>query len=303
VDGIVTHVMPLYLMTERTRFKKRLLALADNLVDHVVPTIELPETAFGIVEYYDSDWNIEPVPRDDGFVGYLTKAAWVLASAYLVSPREEYRQAAKICIEEVWNNGGYDHVYGGLFQDVNWATGEITQGKNNWNVETGYIGGISNYYIADNPEDKDLNLKMADECIDFYMNNLIDHENGGTYSETLNDGTPVNTAKGHIWKGGEHAAEFGYFGYLYGSLYYKKERVTLYYHFTPKRVPQRIKLTPIAIEDNALVISKVKLNGMPYRHYDKRKRTLRIPRGVGGVFKVTFSPAGDRGYSSVGTAQ
>ena len=288
-DSITTHALSLYLMTGKPRFKTRLLALADNIVDHLVPTIALPETAFGFVEYFDNDWDIDD-SRHDGFVGHLMKAAWCLARAYLISPREEYREGAMTIINEVWNNGGYDHIYGGIYQDLDWSTGEITQGKNFWNVEQGFTGGISNYYIAENQADRDLNLKMADESIDFFMNNFVDWEKGGTFTETLNDGTPADTSKGQIWKAGYHDSEFGYLGYLYGSLYYKKESVSLYYHFTPKKYAHRIKLTPIAIENDAIVISKVKLNGQPFRHFNRKKRTLRIPPGVGGVFKVTFSP-------------
>jgi mannose/cellobiose epimerase-like protein (N-acyl-D-glucosamine 2-epimerase family) len=288
-DSITTHAMTLYLQTERPRFKKRLLDLADNIVDHLVPTIALSETLFGFVEYFDNEWGIDD-SRQDGFVGHLMKAAWCLARAYLVMPRPEYREAAMAIIHEVWENGGYDHTYGGIYQDLDWGTGEIHDGKNFWNVEQGFTGGISNYHIAVNPADRDLNLQMADESIDFYMNHFRDLENGGTYTDTLDDGTPANTTKGHIWKAGYHASEFGYLGYLYGSLYYKKSDATLYYYFAPKPHAHRIKLTPLSIENRAIVISDVELNGFKFRHYNRNRRTLRIPPGMGGVFKVTFSP-------------
>lgn len=192
-------------------------------------------------------------------------------------------------IREVWANGGYDHEHGGIFQDFDWRTGAILQGKNFWNVEQGFTGGISNYYIAANQADRDLNLQMADEPLDFFMSELRDPVDGVPYTSTANDGTPADMQKGHLWKAGYHDSEMGYLAYLYGSLYYKKQDVSLYYYLKPKARRHEIKLTPIAIEDHALVISGVTLDGAKFRHYDGPSRTLILPPGKGGVFRVSFS--------------
>lgn len=290
MDSITTHALSMYLMTENGVFEKRLLELADIVVHRLVPTIDDPETKFGFIEFYNSEW--EPTGRADGFVGHMLKAAWCLARAYLVKPRPEYREAAMAIIQEVMTNGGWDHENGGPFQDFWYDTGEILQGKNFWQVEQGFTAGISNYYISDNHSDKDFFLKIADESLDFYMSNFIDHENGGTYTSTFNDGTPDDKTKGHLWKSGYHASELGYLAYLYGNLYYKKQDVTLYYYLNPRDQAHVVKLTPIAIENRAIRITDIKLDGEPFTRYNSIDRTLNIPPDTGGVFKVTFSPCG-----------
>lgn len=287
-DSITTHAVSLYLQTGNGIYRDRFLELADILAHRLVPTIELESTIFGFVENFDAQWNIDPNDRE-GYVGHLLKASWSLARAYQVSGNPEYRTAAMKIIHEVWNNGGWDHVHGGPFQDFDWMTGYIKEGKQFWNVEQGFTSGITNYHIADNEADRDLNLQMADESLDFFMNFMRDPADGVAYTSTLNDGTPDDTTKGHLWKAGYHASEMGYLAYLYGSLYYKQQPVTLYYHFAPRTQGHVAKLSPV--EDDSLVISSIRLNGKAFKSYDPRERVVSIPPGTGGVFEVTFSPA------------
>jgi mannose/cellobiose epimerase-like protein (N-acyl-D-glucosamine 2-epimerase family) len=288
-DAITTHAESLYLQTLASSDRERLLQLADILANRLTPTIALDETLFGFVEAFTNDWEIDTT-NGSGFVGHLMKAAWCLARAYLIEPRPEYRRAAMAIISEVWENGGYDHEYGGIFQDFDWRTGTITPGKNFWNLEQGFTAGISNYYIADNTADRDLNLQIADESLDFFMTYLRDPIDGVPYTSTLNDGTPADTSKGHLWKAGYHDAELGYLAYLYGSLYYKQREVSLYYYFEPRAEWHEVQLTPLAIEDRTLAISSVELDGNVFKHYRASRRELAIPPHTGGVFKVTFAP-------------
>jgi mannose/cellobiose epimerase-like protein (N-acyl-D-glucosamine 2-epimerase family) len=288
-DAITTHAESLYLQTHDPARKQRLLELADILAQRLTPTIALDETLFGFVEAFDNQWGIDRT-NGSGFVGHLMKAAWCLARAYMIEPRSRYRRAAMAIIREVWENGGYDHEHGGIFQDFDWRTGAITPGKNFWNVEQGFTGGISNYYIADGAADRDLNLQIADESLQFFMTHMRDPVDGVPYTSTLNDGTPADTSKGNLWKAGYHDSEMGYLAYLYGNLYYKGQDVSLHYYFEPREEWHSIKLTPLAIEDGALFISDVTLDGKAFRHYDSDERELAIPPHAGGVFRVTFSP-------------
>ena len=284
-DGITTHAATLYLQTGDPAHGQRVLDLADTLVERLVPTIPAAETAFGFAEAFDSDWQIDR-SETGGFVGHLLKAAWCLARAYAIDPRPEYLEAAEVILDEVWNEGGYDHDFGGPFQDFDWQTGEVVQGKNFWNVEQGFTGGITTFHHADDEGLRSLALEMADESLDFYMTKLRDPAVGVSYTSTENDGTPDDTQKGHLWKAGYHDAELGYLAYVYGSLYVTGEPVSLHYRVVDDGMDHSMVLSPV--EDAGLVITAVELDGAPYDAFDGASRLLEVPAGVGGAFEVTF---------------
>ena len=73
---------------------------------------------------------------------------------------------------------------------------------------------------------------------------------------------------------------------LYGQLLYRHRPVSLYYRFQPTAEARSIRLTPIY--SPRLRITDVKLDGAAYANYGATTRTLDIPAGTGGVFKVTF---------------
>lgn len=259
-DAISTHASAVALLTGDEAHRQRVVDLAQGIADHLAPTIALDRTKFGFVEAFDSGWGIDPT-QTEGYVGHLMKAVWCLARAYAYDPRPELRDAGELIFDEVWENGGYDHEYGGIFQDYDWVTGDIVEGKNHWNLEQGFTGGITGYHLAKDDAHRATMLQMADESLDFFMTYLRDPEDGVAYTSTENDGTPDDTRKGHVWKAGYHDTEFGYYGYMYGSLYYTHEPITLHYLAVDDGTDHSMVLSPT--EDEGLVITGVELDGAP----------------------------------------
>jgi hypothetical protein len=137
---------------------------------------------------------------------------------------------------------------------------------------------------------------MADESLDFFMNHLVDSIYGGSYLSVSRDGSmAVNTEKGNEGKAGYHEIDLAYSAYLYGTLVWKREPVSLYYSFKPGAQARDVRLYPLALKDEDLIITEVTLDGEPFPDFDRKNRTLSLAAGVGGKFKVTYEYTGFSG--------
>lgn len=280
-DGITTHILSIYLLTEDEGFKERLLTLADHAADYFLPAMSQFE--YGFPESYNSNWqpNLNNVTV---FTGHLLKAAWCATRAYLVEPKQEYLDFSTTMLEEVLEKG-YDTLYGGCYKEFNGATGQqYDTNKEWWELEEMFNSGIMNYYLTSDERF----LEMADETLEFYMKNFVDHVYGEVYSTTSRAGSATDNRKAHYWKAGYHSIEFGYYVYLYANLFLYNEPVTLYYYIQPADSDRELKLNPLAIQENQLLISAVQLNDQSYNNFLPGQRILNIPSGSGGIFKITF---------------
>ena len=288
VDGMTTHALLLAMMTDNAQHDARLFDLADNIMDHMVGNMSI--SAVGFPEYFDTAWTVD---YSYGYtdIGHLYKASWVLQRAYLMdTSRTEYHTAAQTIMWDLWNGGAYDTTNGGPYSALQWQSGTVTNtNKNHWMLEQGVTSGLVNYYAATTQSDKDMYLEVADGSLSFFMNHLVDAVYGETYSDVSADGGAVVTAdKGGLFTAGYHSAELGYYVYLYGNLFYQGVPVTLYYRYPSESTTQSYKLTPVAIENDVLKILAVEKDGATYSNFNSDTRTLTIPAGTGGVFRVTF---------------
>jgi mannose/cellobiose epimerase-like protein (N-acyl-D-glucosamine 2-epimerase family) len=288
VDAITTHLLYLCLMNEDLTYSSRLEELATEIINYMVAS--LPQQAIGFVEKYDSDWNWNN-SETMTIMGHVLKAGWCLARIYQLVPDTSYINAAELLITDVWNNG-YDHEFGGPYKDYNRVTGEMLlwglqdSAKAWWQMEQAITAGLQMYDIT-----KDSwYLQMADETLNFFMNYFVDHVYGEVYADrTRYGGIAWNEEKGSGSKAGYHSIETGYYTYLYGSLFYTEEPITLHYAYEPLDFNRDFLLTPLAINDTNLIISEVLLDGQVYTNFDSDNRVLTLPSGVGGQFEVTFS--------------
>jgi mannose/cellobiose epimerase-like protein (N-acyl-D-glucosamine 2-epimerase family) len=287
-DAITTHAALLDLMFDDPQFETRLLALAHNLVDHMAGSMST--SALGWPEVYDAYWNVDSTMTTTD-VGHVYKVAWILERIYLRHPEyPEFREAAKAMMWDMWENGGYDHVNGGPFSQLQWNTGVISNtNKDHWMLEQCVTSGLINSYVADNQTDRNIYLETADESMRFYMEHQVDQQYGDVFDKITADGSSVVAVlKGGLFNGGYHAIELGYYTYLYSSLYYHRQPVSLYYNIPPAGSERTIRLTPVAIEDDLLKILSVEANGTAVTTFNADTRELTVPAGANGVYKVTF---------------
>ncbi len=295
VDAITTHSMLVALMTEAPAHRARHFELADMAVEHMVGA--MPSSGVGFPEVFDTDWSVD-YSQAISEPGHHYKTAWCLYRSYLMDPtRTAYKDGADAIMWDMWENGGYDHVYGGPYSKVNWQTGATTNtDKNNWMLEQGVTSGLIGYHAASSQVDRDMLLEVADGSVSFFMNHQLDPVYGEAYSDVSRDGSSLTQPdKGGLFNSGYHSIEMGYYIYLYGNLFVHGEPVSLHYRFPASDESQEIRLTPLAIEDELLRITAVTLDGAPYTNFDAASRTLTLPAGVGGKFRVTFAAGGECG--------
>jgi mannose/cellobiose epimerase-like protein (N-acyl-D-glucosamine 2-epimerase family) len=287
VDAITTHLLYLYLLSEDTGYRLRLEELAVEVIDHMVAS--MPQQAIGFVERYNSEWNWDNSELMT-VMGHVLKAGWCLARIYHLFPDTAYISAAETLINEVWTKG-YDHEYFGPYKDFNRVTGEMLlwglsdTTKAWWQMEQAVTAGLQMFDITG----ESLYLEMADETLLFYMTHFVDYQYGEVYADrTRYGGLAWNEAKGNEWKAAYHSIELGYYIYLYGSLFYSKEPVTLHYKYEPVNYDRDFLLTPLAIADSDLIITQVLKDGQTYTNYDPVDRVLMLPAGESGHFEVTY---------------
>jgi mannose/cellobiose epimerase-like protein (N-acyl-D-glucosamine 2-epimerase family) len=287
VDGITTHGLHNYLISGRGDYRSKFLLLADAS-QRMAANTAAPGVTFGFPEDYFSDWSINGGSHY-GFVGHLFKTAWCLARAYMVSPEEKYRSAARQVLLQMWSKGGFDRVNGAPNYDFYWNGGVASHDKEYWQIEQGFTSGITNWYIATSDADRAVFLEMADRSLDFYMRHLVDTQFGGIFFQTNADGSAVvRQDKGDQWEGAYHDVELAYYAYLDSNLLFWRRPATLYYRFDAAAAARTITLSPIPIVDGRLRIASVTHGGAPYAAFDSVARTLTIPAGSSGVFAVTF---------------
>lgn len=292
-DAVTTHLFNLYLLTGDQKYFDRLMVMKNNLKNHFVGSMD--QQAIGFAEAFDSNWNIDP-SEERTIMGHVLKTAWCLGRTHTIQTDQSAIDDAALLVDDVWING-YDHELGGPYKDYNRLTGEIYMygafdtAKAWWQMEQAVTSGLLLFDIT-----RDENyLQMADESIEFFMNHFVDSIYDEVYADRSRTGGRVqynggywDENKGNGWKAGYHSIETGYYAYLYGKLLIKNEPVTLYYKYQSADSTRIIHMNPLAIDFTQLEVTSVTKDGNNYSDYNGTERTLNIPAGVSGTFKVTY---------------
>jgi mannose/cellobiose epimerase-like protein (N-acyl-D-glucosamine 2-epimerase family) len=297
VDAITTHLLHLYLLTGDTLYYRRMAQVADNMLNRLTASVD--QQTIGFCEKYDSDWNPRSSTQDDRMtiMGHVLKTAWCFARLYQFDPKPEYLAAAEKLVAVVWNKG-YDHQNGGPYKDYDRTTGSMLMwGKTDtakawWQMEQAVTSGLFLYEITG----KNMYLQMADETLLFFMKYFVDHTYGEVYENRTKYGKQIwDTDKGSSGKAAYHSIELGYYVYLYGNLLLNKKPATLYYSIAPSAQERQLRMNPISSPAKSLCIASVRRNDTLYTNFDPQARTLTVPAGTGGIFAVTYVPAGTCG--------
>ena len=185
----------------------------------------------------------------------------------------------------------YDDAHGVPYTIANWSTGAQTLKAECWQIEQAITGGLSNWYIADNDDDANTYLEMADRGLQFFAQYVIDDTHGGTWKLNNLDGTPSGSSKSNLYNVEYHSTETFWFTYLYGNLLLHREPVALYYMVAASETEQTIQLNPVAVDDESLQIQSVTLDDESLDTFDGPSREVTLAAGQGGKLRVVFGPA------------
>lgn len=285
VNGLATHGLSLYLLTNDSEYKDRLVSLSDNIIDHIYPTAK--ERKIGFDEHYDADWN----PSDESyiFIGHMLNTAWCLSRAYLIHPHDAYKKTSEKIMHNIYEQA-WDDTNGGPYYMADSIRGIVTDDVKKYEtVVQGITSGLLNFHLTGNA----LYLKMADESAFFFERYIIDNEYGDVVEAVKVDGKELShhkeePYKGSYWKSAYHSLETAYYLYLYGNLYLHETPATLYYHISRSETYRTLPMNPL-VENSQLKIINVRFNGATYTDFDGPNRLLNVAPGLEGEFKVTYA--------------
>jgi mannose/cellobiose epimerase-like protein (N-acyl-D-glucosamine 2-epimerase family) len=291
VDAVTTHLLLLQLMGVDSlaghAIEDRLIQVGDQMVNRLVG--EMGSNAIGFAEHFDSNWLVDS-GETMTLMGHVLKTGWCLARIQQILPDPAWLPASETAVTDVWENG-YDHTYGGPYKDFDRVTGdEITWGqapgvKAWWQMEQAITAGLQLYSMTGDSRW----LRMADSTTTFFMRHFVDRDYGEVFADrTRTGGFAWNENKGSGGKAGYHSIETGYYLYLYGGLLLTGDPVILRYRIDPADSARVLKMMPIAMNSDYLLLSDVRLDGEPYTGYDADGHTLDIPANTGGTFAVTY---------------
>ncbi len=297
VDAITTHLYNLYLLTKDQQYFDRLMVMKSNIQDELEAS--MADQAIGFAEEYNSSWVVNNGERRT-IMGHVLKTGWCMGRIYRIDQDQESLNSAKALVAEVLEKG-YDHEYGGPYKDYDRITGEMYMygasdtAKAWWQMEQAITAGFLLYEITNEAH----YLKVADESLDFFMNYFVDPVYGEVYGDRARDGGRVSYGggywdenKGSEWKAAYHSIETAYYAYLYAKLLIKKEAADLYYNFEASNTNRTLHMNPLAVDFSKLKIDAIKLDGVDYNDFDANLRTLHIPAGTSGVFRVSYKMTG-----------
>ncbi len=290
VDALTTHALALWMMTGDERYRERLVALSDNILEHLVAS--MPDQAIGFAEKYDTNWR----PVEDEritIMGHVLKTAWVLGRTHQLLPDEARVAAARQLVDHVLEKG-YDHEYGGPYKDFDRVNGQMQMyglsdsTKAWWQMEQAFTSGLELYRTTGDSR----YLDMADETVTFFMDYFVDPVYGEVYADRTRRGGDIpqwGDHKGNGYKAAYHSVEFGWYGYLYGHLTLQGTPATVYYRMDARNEDRTVALAPLERDPSSgYVIRHVTLDGTTWTGFDPAARTLSIPAGTSGTFAVDF---------------
>jgi hypothetical protein len=202
---------------------------------------------------------------------YLMKLAWTLMRVSLITGDPRFSDAAR----------GLLRPFGSEWAPLGPA------GLEWWPMEEFTLAPLLGYMMFGYQPERKAYLRAADGTARDYAEYFIDPEYGEVYIYAGAAGA-LDSTKGTEYKSGYHSIEYGYFAYVYSSLFLRHEPFTLYYRFVPSDTERDLVLTPIAIGDNQLRIKSVTHAGEPYLDFSPSLRSLHLGAAAHGVFAVTF---------------
>lgn len=292
-DAITGFALFQYLLTGEDADRDRLASIGDLLLKHFIGNMEAPGVVAVFPACFTADWEIDRRRQWIG-VGHFLKTAWHLTRCYLVLGDERYREGAERIFDHLLTHAR--GTPGSLWNEqtgiprgqLHWDTGRVTQDASFWwSQEQAIAAGLLGHHATGRADV----LRVADRTLRFFMSHYWDAQHGEVFYLVDANGAVRNANKGGPDKGGFHSIELFYSTYLYGNLLSHRRPVSLYYRFRPADAPREIALRPLAVPEDAITITQVQRDGQAFDRYDAAGRTLHLPTGVGGIFRVTFAPS------------
>jgi mannose/cellobiose epimerase-like protein (N-acyl-D-glucosamine 2-epimerase family) len=279
-------LLPLYLATrdpEVLRFAEELMRLsAQRMMD--------PDQGWvrGFPTPLRRDWTPTPTGRDTP--ERVSPGAQLTATlAYLrlsqITGNDVYRQQGTRLAESI-TRAAWDPQRGGWCDAINreppYAPPEPV--RVSWWVQCyGMFAQLQLYHLTGDKSYLDQFNQMAS----FWNEHFLDKEFGGVWPTVSAAGDPVDTDKAAPWKTSYHEMELGLLNYLYLKLYVNRAAATIHFHVRKDKAGSKHFVS--LLEDPAVRITAVTVNGQASSDYNAQERSVLAPAGSARI-AVTLSP-------------
>ena len=232
---------------------------------------------------FERDWSAA-VPRErvQVNVGHNLETAWLLFRLYLLTGNEQYRETA-IRLSDSMLEHGFDQEDGVWFHQLNLANPAVHGETTPWWIQAyGNMVHLYQYRVTGDARHLEIFRKGAI----FWNDAFIDPVYGAAYLSVFLDGRIHKGDKGVRTKTSYHSMEYALLNYLYLNLWVSKRPVELFFRVNDPAHAKR--LYPSPIEDSAVRIAKVEINGQNWTDYDAEKGYINLPSSVPAHIKAVL---------------
>lgn len=283
-DHAPAYLINLYLATGEQKYADFLEYTFDTIEAHF-PDYE--HSAFVQEKFYE-DWSHDTTwawQQNRGVVGHNLKIAWNLMRMNSLKSKDSYVAFARK-IADLMPKHGMDPQRGGWY-DVVERVLQPGQKYNRfvwhdrkawWQQEQGILA----YLILHGVLGDQAFLKYARESAAFYNAMFLDHDDGSVYFNVLASGMPyllgTERFKGSHSMSGYHSTELCYLSAVYTNLLITKQPMTFYFKPYPDGFKDRVlRVSPDILPKGSIRLDEVRVDGMPYRHFDPDGLTVKLP--------------------------
>jgi cellobiose epimerase len=274
IDTFTAYLIYYYLATKDPALLTDLKDLADVVVKRMVD----PKTGF-VGEHFTYDWEWT---ENELWAGHNLKTGWVLTRMYYIAGNIKYLRAAKkIAAAQI--NRTWDEKFGGWFFRFNRDDPKsVDDSKDWWTQEE---GNNLMLYMFHSTSDKRY-LNKFEKGAAFWDKYFIDRKYGECWQTLARDGLPMERIKANLYKSAYHSMEQALFSYLYLSLYVNKGEAELYFKLSADTAGEKHYVN--LLEDPAIIIKSVELDGKPFTDFNAAEGYLTLPQGKDMKFRVTY---------------
>ena len=238
-----------------------------------------------VQENYDRSWNYnyeEKGADTEINIGHNLETLWILLRLYDLTGKDQYLQVVNNQWEKL-KKYGYEERNMAWYHRIGLEVPSLHTDATPWWIQA-YGNMMTLYYYHISGKEK--HLQLFDKGAKYWNNHFIDKEYGGTVLSVNNNGKIQKGQKAVRTKTSYHSTEHGLLNYMYTNLWVKKEPVMLYFNIN--NAEKNEKIYPIPVEDKAIKIISVQLNGNNWDKYDSVDRSVTLPAEKNIKLKVTL---------------
>lgn len=282
IDTATAYLIYYYLMTK----DPALLADLKDIGAVAVNRMFDPQTGY-IRERFGREWNYLGSylgDKDQIDIGHNLKTAWVLLRIYQLTREPKYLDYAEKLSDKLLATAWDNRNHGWYFtKNVERPVRTAQEKSKCWWTQTEGNFMLLNLY----------NLTKETRYLDYFKKNayfwdtfMVDHRYKEVYSYVSETGNHEPGLKGDLYKSAYHTMEHALMNYLYLELYVHHKTATLYFYLSAATEGSKhyVKI----VEDPAVVVKTVQINGANWEKFDAKEGYILMPKGERMKVKVVL---------------